>query len=64
MVTSVTKGGTQKLAKVFKIVKTYWHDHSLENLWEALSDGAISFSIQFILGGNQFSEFSSKNLSP
>jgi hypothetical protein len=31
MVTSVTKGGTQKFPKKFnKIVETYWHDHSLE----------------------------------
>jgi hypothetical protein len=31
MVTSVTKGGTQKLPKTFTIVGTYWHDHSLES---------------------------------
>jgi hypothetical protein len=34
------------LAKTFQIVETHWHDHSLENSWEALSDGTISFSIQ------------------
>jgi hypothetical protein len=33
MVTSVTKGGTQKLPKEIKIVKTYLHDHSLESSW-------------------------------
>jgi hypothetical protein len=31
MATSVTKGGTQKLPQTFKIVDTYWHDHSLES---------------------------------
>jgi hypothetical protein len=35
------------------IVGTYWHDHSLESSWEALSDGSISFSIQFILVENK-----------
>jgi uncharacterized membrane protein len=44
MMTSVTKGGALKLPKRFKIVATYWHDHSLESSWDALSDGAISFS--------------------
>jgi hypothetical protein len=38
----VTKGGTHKLPKKFKIIKTYWHDHSLESSWVALSDGTIS----------------------
>jgi hypothetical protein len=33
MVTSVTKGGTQKLPNKFKIVETYWHDHSSESSW-------------------------------
>jgi hypothetical protein len=48
MVASVTKGGTHKLYKRFiKIVETYWHDHSLESSWGALSDGTICFSIQF-----------------
>jgi hypothetical protein len=28
MVTSVTKGRTQKLPQKIKIVETYWHDHS------------------------------------
>jgi hypothetical protein len=59
MVTSVTKGETQKLHKKFKIVETYWHDHSLESSG-SLSDGTISFSIQpFSLSGNEihFSEF-------
>jgi hypothetical protein len=31
MVTSVTKGGIQKLPQKFKIVGTYTHDHSLES---------------------------------
>jgi hypothetical protein len=35
-VTSVTKGGTQKLPKKYNIVETYWHDHSLESSWGAL----------------------------
>jgi hypothetical protein len=38
MVTSVTKGGTQKLPKTLKIVETYGHDHSLESSWGAVSD--------------------------
>jgi hypothetical protein len=48
MMTYLTKGRTQKLAQKFKIVKTYWHDHSLESSWKALSDGTISFSIQVL----------------
>jgi hypothetical protein len=44
MATSVTNGRTQ-------IVKTYRHDHSLECSREALSDGAISSSIQFFCWG-------------
>jgi hypothetical protein len=50
MATSVTKGGTQKLAKQYKIVGTYWHDHSLERSWKALSDGTIICSIQPVFG--------------
>jgi hypothetical protein len=53
MVTPVTKGmkgGTQKLPQKFMIVETYWHDHSLESSWGALSDGTISSSIQPFLG--------------
>jgi hypothetical protein len=42
------------LPKKFKIVKTYWHDHSLESSWGALSDGAISFLIQPFSGENAF----------
>jgi hypothetical protein len=57
MVTSVTKGGTQKLAKEFKIVETYRHDHSLESFRGALSDGTISLSIEQFSGENAFSEF-------
>jgi hypothetical protein len=30
--------------KIFKIVETYWHDHSLESSWGALYEGTISFS--------------------
>jgi hypothetical protein len=44
--TSVTEHGTQKLAKKFKIVETYRHDHSLESSRGALSDGRIGFPIQ------------------
>jgi hypothetical protein len=29
-----------------KIGETYWHYHSLESSWGALSDGAISFQIR------------------
>jgi hypothetical protein len=48
MVTSVTKGRTQKLPKQFNIIETYRHDLSLESswAWEALSDGTIISSIQ------------------
>jgi hypothetical protein len=56
MVMSVTKGGTQKLPKIFKIVETYLHDHSLESSW-----GALRFSIQSFSGVNAFSEFFSNN---
>jgi hypothetical protein len=34
----------------FKIVETYWHDHSLEKSWGALSDGTIGFLIQPFVG--------------
>jgi hypothetical protein len=47
LVTSVTKGGTQKFPQKFKIVGTYWHD-LLGSSWGALSDGTISFSIRFL----------------
>jgi hypothetical protein len=50
MVTSVTKGGTQKLPQRFEFVETYWHDHSLESSWGALSDGTISLSIPPLSG--------------
>jgi hypothetical protein len=43
--TSVTKGGTQKLPQKFKIVETYWRDHSLESSCVARPDGTTSFSI-------------------
>jgi hypothetical protein len=64
MVTSVTKGGIEKLPKKFKIderKKRYWPDHSLERSWGALSDDNISFSIQlFSMKKNQFFEFFAK----
>jgi hypothetical protein len=63
MVTSVTKGKIQKLAKKFKIVETYWLEHSLESSWWALSEGTISFSIQLFPGENAFSEFFSKKFT-
>jgi hypothetical protein len=50
-VNAIAKGGTQKLPQKFKIVEIYWHDHSLERSWGALSDGTISFSIQPFSGG-------------
>jgi hypothetical protein len=62
-VTFVTKDGTQKLPQKFNIVETYWHDHSLESSWGALSDGTISFSIHPFWRG-AFSEFFSKALGP
>jgi hypothetical protein len=49
MVTSVTKGGTQKLPKKFKIVETYRQDHSLESSRGTLSDGSI-FRLNSFLG--------------
>jgi hypothetical protein len=57
MVNFVTKGRTQKLPKIFKIVEIYWHNHSLKSSWGALSD------VNHFLGENVFSEFFSKNLS-
>jgi hypothetical protein len=60
MATSVTKGGTE-IAKTFKIVETYWHDHSLDISRGAPADGTISFSIQ-PFSGDAFSEFFSENL--
>jgi hypothetical protein len=41
------QGRDTEIAKKNNIVETYWHDHSLERSWGALSDGTISFSIQF-----------------
>jgi hypothetical protein len=35
----------QKSPPKIKIGETYWHDHSLESSWGALSYGTISFSI-------------------
>jgi hypothetical protein len=54
----------KKLAKKFKIVETYWHDHALEISWGALSDGTgtISLLIQ-PLSGEKFSEFFRKKTS-
>jgi hypothetical protein len=58
MVTSVTKGRTQKLPKKCKIVETYRHDHSFESSWGALYDGTINFFDSTIFfGKNAFSEF-------
>jgi hypothetical protein len=61
MVTSVTKGATQKLSTEFKTVEIYRLYHSLESSWGALSDGAIDVSINFF-GKNTFSELFSKNI--
>jgi hypothetical protein len=44
------QGRDTEIDPKFKIVITYWHDHSLKSSWGALSDGTIHFSIQ------QFSE--------
>jgi hypothetical protein len=46
MVTSVTKGGTQKFPKQFKIVKHTDMTIHWKSSWESLSDGTIRFSIQ------------------
>jgi hypothetical protein len=35
-----------EIANKFKIVETYWHDHSLESSCRALSDCTIRFSIK------------------
>jgi hypothetical protein len=40
------QGWDTEIAQKFKIVETYWHNHSLESSSGALSDGAISFFIQ------------------
>jgi hypothetical protein len=53
-------GETQKLAQKFKIVETYWHGHSLESSWGALSDGTISFSIKLFWGKMHFLNFTQK----
>jgi hypothetical protein len=56
------QGGTQKLSKN-KIIETYWHDHSLESSWGALSDGTIILFDSTILGGKMhFLNFSHKTL--
>jgi hypothetical protein len=40
--------GTQKSCpKKCRIVETYWHDHSLESSWGALSDGTITLRQPF-----------------
>jgi hypothetical protein len=44
--TSFTKVGHRNWPKNVKIVKTYWHDHSLESSWGALSDGTVNISIK------------------
>jgi hypothetical protein len=41
---------TQNLSKKIKIVETYRYNHSLESSRGALSDGAISLSIQSFSG--------------
>jgi hypothetical protein len=66
MVTSVVKGGIQKLPKKVKIVEISWHDHSLESSWDHVMMApfiSISFSIQ-PSKKKKISEFFSKNLSP
>jgi hypothetical protein len=60
---SVAKGRTQKLPPKFKIVETYWHDHSF---WKAVEEhlyGTISLSIQLYSGGKFIFWIVSKNLS-
>jgi hypothetical protein len=68
MVTSVTQGRDTEIAqaKDFKIVGTYWHNHSLESSWGALSDGTGTSTIKFLINHfrwkNAFLKFSQKNL--
>jgi hypothetical protein len=35
---------TEIVQQNLRLVETYWHDHSLERSWGALSDGTISIS--------------------
>jgi hypothetical protein len=44
---------TEIAPKIFKIVETYRHDHSLESSRRAFSDGIISFSIIHFLNISQ-----------
>jgi hypothetical protein len=61
MVTSVTKGGTQKLPEKFNILKTDMTIH-----WGSLSDGTNTIVVRFNhFQRKTFSDFFlSKNLSP
>jgi hypothetical protein len=42
------QGQDTEIAHKFKIVETYWPDHSLESSWRALSDGMISLEEIFL----------------
>jgi hypothetical protein len=57
MMKTVKASVKDRLLKKLQNVETHWHDHSLESAWGALSDGAISFSIEPLLGGKTFYEF-------
>jgi hypothetical protein len=47
-----------------RFIETYWHDHSLESYWGALSDATICFFDPIISGGKiHFLNFSQKPLS-
>jgi hypothetical protein len=51
-----TDGGWEtKLPKIFKIVETYRHDHSLESSWGAHSDGIGLYPILSLWGEWSFS---------
>jgi hypothetical protein len=62
MATSVTKGGTQKLPKIFKIIEIYWYDHSLESSWALEHFLMVPFIFRF--GEKYIFWIFSNNLSP
>jgi hypothetical protein len=62
------RAGRRNCSKTFNIVEIYWHDHSLESSWGALSVGTISFLTQpfsgeQIQGNKSIYEFCSENPS-
>jgi hypothetical protein len=49
------KNGQMNDGNKWKIIETYWHDHSLESSGGALSDSTIRFSSYFFLKKKQSS---------